>query len=705
MTASDNFVIIRPIHFDGQHPLDSAAHTHIILINWNSFDKTRRCLGSLEELAQAPDHVWVIDNGSTDNSASGLENYLKKSPLSATLVRSGQNFGFGGGCNIGIQRAMEAGADSFWLLNNDAIADTHALQSMQEALHSDPRIGAVGSVIYDLHKPESVEVWGGGQVLLWAGLATHFHHPVAAARLDYITGASLLLRRQALQDVGLFDEDQFFMYWEDTDLCLRLRRRGWKLTVAALSRIWHEHSSSLGRAHPLKDYYVTRSTGAFLQRYTRYPRVAWAIGTSLRLFRRLCSFQPANWPAIHQAWTGQDYAGEYTDYAEREARQERRQQLRIAIEANTLQGKRAGIGHYAEQLCAALAENPKVRLSYFTANGWSTRMPSPAGLHIPKRFASTWKKKIPMGRSLQLILQQWQLRKLSQQWHPDVILGINYILPKTARPTVLVVHDLSHLRHPEMHPPGRVRFLQKHLRPTLARTNVILTISRFSKQELLHYFPELAGRIRVIYPGIAERFRQPSTDEQQRALRAALGGETRRYFLFLSTLEPRKNVERLLRAYALLPDNVKSQHPLVMVGQMGWQESRFAPMLDALIQRGEVLMPGYLRDELLPALYQGAQALLYPSLYEGFGLPPIEAMACGCPVLVSQVTAMPEVCGDAAIYCDPLDEASIRRGILQLQDDALCQKLAAQGRAHAARFTWRGDKTAALLNAAVRASS
>lgn len=685
--------------------MDSATHTHIILINWNSFDKTRRCLGSLEELAQAPDHVWVIDNGSTDNSAAGLENYLKKSRLSATLVRSGQNFGFGGGCNIGIQRAMEADADSFWLLNNDAIADTHALQAMQTQLHSDPEIGAVGSVIYDLHNPEKVEVWGGGRVLLWAGLATHLHHPAHIASLDYITGASLLIRRKALQDVGLFDEDQFFMYWEDTDLCLRLRRRGWKLAVAANSRIWHEHSSSLGRSNPLKDYYVTRSTGAFLQRYAQHPRLAWGIGTSVRLIRRLCSLQPSNWPAIHQAWQGKEYNGERTDYAAVEARQERRKQLRIAVEANTLQGKRAGIGHYAEQLCAALAENPKVRLSYFTAQSWSKTMPPPAGLHIPKRWTSTWKKKIPMGRALQLILQKWQLRKLSEQWHPDVVLGINYILPKSERPTVLVVHDLSHLRHPEMHPPGRVRFLQKHLRPALARTHAVLTISQFSKQELLHFFPELAGRIRVIYPGIAERFRQPPSPEQERALLAALGGETRRYFLFLSTLEPRKNVERLLKAYDQLPKHVKSQHPLVMVGQMGWQECRFAPLLHTLIQRGEVLMPGYLRDELLPALYQRAQALLYPSLYEGFGLPPIEAMACGCPVLVSQITAMPEVCGDAAIYCDPLDETSIRLGILQLQDDALCQKLAAQGRAHAARFTWQGDKTAALLNAAVRAGS
>ncbi len=145
----------------------------------------------------------------------------------------------------------------------------------------------------------------------------------------------------------------------------------------------------------------------------------------------------------------------------------------------------------------------------------------------------------------------------------------------------------------------------------------------------------------------------------------------------------------MLAAYAALPAAIRGAHPLVLVGQMGWQQSNFAAVLTGMVERGEVRMLGYLRDELLPALYRRALALVYPSLYEGFGLPPIEAMATGCPVLAANVTAMPEVCGDAALYCDPLDRGSITAGMRRLaEDDALRARLAAAGPARAALYTW-----------------
>ena len=133
------------------------------------------------------------------------------------------------------------------------------------------------------------------------------------------------------------------------------------------------------------------------------------------------------------------------------------------------------------------------------------------------------------------------------------------------------------------------------------------------------------------------------------------------------------------------------------MGQLGWQESNFAAVLTGMVERGEVRMLGYLRDELLPALYRRALALVYPSLYEGFGLPPIEAMATGCPVLVANVSSLPEVCGDAALYCDPLDVGSITAGMRRLaEDDALCARLAAAGPARAALYSWEDAATQVL---------
>ena len=282
--------------------------THIIIVNWNSFHKTSRCLLSLEALVETPAKVWIIDNGSEDRSAEALEHFLDSFQFPATLIRSGRNLGFGGGCNVGIENALNEGADSVWLINNDAVADPVALVALQERMRSDPKIGAVGSVIFDFNRPQYIHVWGGGRVLLWAGVTFHFSHPVADRRLDYLNGASLLLKRDALKAVGNFDSEKFFMYWEDTDICLRLRQHGWRLGVADNSYVWHEYSSSLGELHPLKDYYVTRSAHAFVRRHTSHPRIAWGIGTCLRLLRRLIKGRAANCFAIYAAWRGNDFS-------------------------------------------------------------------------------------------------------------------------------------------------------------------------------------------------------------------------------------------------------------------------------------------------------------------------------------------------------------------------------------------------------------
>ena len=664
-------------------------NTHIVVVNWNNAPQTLRCLRSLEDLAQLPCKVWVVDNGSEDGSADRLAEFIDTTPLPAQLIRSAKNLGFGGGCNLAITQAFAEGADSVWLLNNDAVADRDALQALQHKLASDDRIGAVGSVIYDLRYPKRVQVWGGGRILTWAGMSTHFRRSVADSKIDYLTGASLLLRREALLATGLFDGHEFFMYWEDADLCQRLRREGWRLAVASDSRVWHEHSSSLGKTHALKDFYVTQSAGAFLRRYSTRPKSAWYIGTTLRLLRRMFSGQAANWRAIHAAWKGQPppQGVRPTIFPSTKTCQTAGKPFRIAIEASTMEGRRAGIGHYTEQLSEALAGLPGVELRFFTSRSYYQKMPAGTGLRIPGPFWTRWKKRVPLGRELQLWLQGRQLAKLTRKWRPDIVFGPNYVLPRGSAPQVLVIHDLSHLRHPEFHPPGRVRFLKRHLGPAMAHAQAIITVSRFTKAEVLTYYPWVAGRVQVIYPGISERFRQLPTDEQQRALDVLLKGEQRPYLLFLSTLEPRKNIRRLLEAYRNLPAPIRQRYPLVMTGQMGWQESQFAPLLQDLIARGEVILTGYIRDELLPALYHRAQALLYPSLYEGFGLPPVEAMACGCPVLVSNVTSMPEVCKDYATYCDPYDVESIRQGIL----NTLLQRDGSRRSAsdHSESFLWK----------------
>ena len=664
--------------------LDQAA-VYIILLNWNSAADTLRCLRALTLLRGVQARVVVVDNGSEPADLERLRSGIARWGLAVELVETGENLGFGGGCNVGMRLTLERGAEFVWLLNNDAVPHPEALQAMLRVMARDGEVAAVGSVIYDLERPERVQTWGGGWIWRWAGVARHHRRPVATRRLDYLTAASILLRREALERAGLFDEDTFFMYWEDTDLCFRLRAQGWKLAVAGDAVIWHQRSSSLGHANPLKDYYVTASSRRFLRRYAPWPRSAMALGALGRIARRLLRGRWRNVRAIVSALWDRPY--DLSSPTVVDAVPQGDGLPRVAVEATTLSGRLAGIGHYTAALCQQLAADEGATLAYFTARSWAREPPRQPGLRIPHPLQ--WRKRIPLGRELQFILQGRQVIRLERFWRPDLILGPSFVLPRAKAPSVLVVHDLSHLRYPEVHPPARVAFLNRHLRPAMARAGAVLTDSRFTEAELLHYFPEVAGRTHVVYPGISGRFALAPAAEVETALDGILLGDDRRFFLFLSTLEPRKNLAGLLAAYAALPAAIRGAHPLVLVGQMGWQETNFAAILTGMLARGEVRMLGYLRDELLPALYRRALALVYPSLYEGFGLPPIEAMATGCPVLVANVSALPEVCGDAALYCDPLDVRSITAAMRRLaEDEVLRARLAAAGSARAALYTW-----------------
>lgn len=239
----------------------------VVVLNWNGWRDTLACIASLQKLSYSSFELIVVDNGSTDGSQSHIEAHVPD----IRVLQTGVNLGFGGGCNAGIRQALEQGAEYVWLINSDATVDANALTELVRLADSLPLVGAVGSVLYEADKPEQVQVWGGGTVNLWGGLS---RHQIAPAHLDFVSGASLLLRREALLQAGLFDDQTFFMYWEDSDLGFRLRQAGWHLAVAEKSRVWHKLSASLGKGSQQLDVYFTRSGVRFLRRYSPVPSVS-----------------------------------------------------------------------------------------------------------------------------------------------------------------------------------------------------------------------------------------------------------------------------------------------------------------------------------------------------------------------------------------------------------------------------------------------
>jgi len=256
---------------------------YIILLNWHGWQDTIVCLDSLASLDYPNYRVLVVDNGSTDDSVTRI----RAAHPEVSIMETGRNLGFSGGCNVGMRHALEEGADYIWLLNNDTTVDPHALASMVAVAEADPGVGAVGSIFYYLDNPKDIQAWGGGRVCFWSGRTRHHLGPVPSARLHYLTAASILLRRRALEAVGLLDENTFFMYWEDTDFSFRLRKAGWRLAVADQSIVLHREHAATGKGSPLLDYYFNESAVRFFWCYS--PIAAWpiSIGTLGRLGKRV----------------------------------------------------------------------------------------------------------------------------------------------------------------------------------------------------------------------------------------------------------------------------------------------------------------------------------------------------------------------------------------------------------------------------------
>lgn len=266
----------------------------IVVLNWNGWQDTIACLLSVQRQDYPNFHLLVVDNGSTDESVAEI----RKSFPSVELLQTGSNLGFGGGCNLGIRQALARGADFVWLINSDATADSCALSALVRTAEGNQALGAVGSVLYEMGTPERVQLWGGGRVNLWLGKSRHQQSP---GRLDFISGASLLLRCAALDNVGLFDQATFFMYWEDTDLAFRLRKAGWQLAVADDSRVWHKQCASLGQRSPLLDEYFTQSAVRFFRRHAPIPLLPISLLVGMMLAKRFCMGELRRFRAV---WKG-----------------------------------------------------------------------------------------------------------------------------------------------------------------------------------------------------------------------------------------------------------------------------------------------------------------------------------------------------------------------------------------------------------------
>lgn len=359
--------------------------------------------------------------------------------------------------------------------------------------------------------------------------------------------------------------------------------------------------------------------------------------------------------------------------------------MRIAVDACTLYRPLTGVGRYTYELCRELSRYPDTELLFGCGWRWQKDFPKPLS-HGSRRRIEAIRTKIPGGQALIYRMKALAYQALSVRHQPDIVFAPGFLIPPVPAPTVITVHDLSHLRYPETHPESRSRLFRRHLARSIQRATKILTISRFSAAEIASEFPGAQDRLTIIPPGIGDAF---SPIGEEKAPPPLLGDDKRSYFLFLATLEPRKNLLQLLKAYEHLPLRIRRDHCIVVAGEFGWKMGPAMGALERMVREGSVKLTGYVPDVALPALYRGATAFVYPSLYEGFGLPPLEAMACGCVAVASNAGAIMEACQDAALYVDPLDTENITAAMTRIVEDAsLRAVLKERGLERARAFRW-----------------
>ena len=360
--------------------------------------------------------------------------------------------------------------------------------------------------------------------------------------------------------------------------------------------------------------------------------------------------------------------------------------MRIAIDFTAFIPQMTGIDTYMKQLVSNLAKVDRTNQYRIYHNHEDRRIFTD---NLPGNFSHTSLSARP--RLLRLISQQVMLPVAASGWKADVVHSPSFIMPyfRGSARHVLTVHDMTSFSHPHCHTALRRSWLYRRMvLASLRRTDVVVVPSRATRQAILEFLPDLQpDRIHVTVPGIGEEFRlcDPASVREVVA-RLKL---PQPYILYVGTLEPRKNLPALVESYRRLVEAGAIKEHLVLAGKLGWGYEALLKQISVPALRGRVHLAGYVDQKDLPAVYAGARLFVYPSLHEGFGFPPLEAMACGVPVISTRSSSLAENLERAAELVAPDDIAGLADAMQRLlTDDTLRAKRQGQGLEQALQYRW-----------------
>lgn len=372
--------------------------------------------------------------------------------------------------------------------------------------------------------------------------------------------------------------------------------------------------------------------------------------------------------------------------------------MKIGIDANWAIYEKAGIGKYSENLIRNLLQEDKKNEYVLFLNFFRNRKER---LKDIKKLTKDSRAKvsiefspIPAKIKQWLALTSFPIRKLFKS--PIDLFYSPYpagIAKSGWKKQVVTIYDLTFLKFPEHRGSKISSYYLKTTKQAIENCQKIIAISASTKNDLVKMLKVDPDKIKVIYPSVDENFKPIKDTGKTKKIINKYLSQDQEFILSVGTLEPRKNLVRLIKAYALLPIAIKNKYKLVLVGGSGWNNSDIFKTINDLNLKDKIIKLGYVEQSDLPYIYNAAAVFVYPSLYEGFGLPPLEAMACGVPVITSEVSSLPEVVGSAAKLVNPKSEKEIAEELKNVLKSGKIQlEMKIKGIEQAKKFSW--EKTA-----------
>lgn len=341
--------------------------------------------------------------------------------------------------------------------------------------------------------------------------------------------------------------------------------------------------------------------------------------------------------------------------------------MKLILEASALLSPLTGIGRYTNELACGMLDASDVDVQFWVRNRLIRDLNGIKEIKSRTHFP-LWSKPFRVANN------HWRNYLNRQHFRHSLFHGPNFFVPKYADNSIVTVHDLSIFLYPQTHPLERLQQFERHFERSLKQVRHVIADSEYVRQEIIERFSYPKNQITTVYIGVASAYRPVQIVNH--TLLARYGLSYGAYTLCVATIEPRKNIDKLLQAYQQLDISLRQQYPLILVGGYGWLSEHIVTAIEEGAAQGWVRKLGFVPESDLIELYQHARLFVYPSAYEGFGLPVLEAMACGVPVVTSDRSSIPEIGGDAVALINPDDIQDLKNAIVRGLSDTLWRERA-----------------------------